>query len=101
MSSRRNPAQHWDTCFAQDVLDDIFAQPRRVVVKMQMVGFLVEAELLQAIRVRKAAESAELLRLQFILELVRDRHERHAGIIAKARPGIMARCGAVALRLEL
>src|SRR5271167_4792467 len=65
-----NPAQHRNAGLAQDVLDHVFAQARRVVVEMQQIRFLVEAEPLQPIGVRKLAEGAKLLGLQAILQFV-------------------------------
>jgi hypothetical protein len=74
----RNAAKNWNTGFAQDVLDDRFPQPRRVVFEMQVIGFFVEAKALQAISVGKISESAKLLRFQRLLELVGYGHECHA-----------------------
>ena len=74
----RNAAKDWNTGFAQDVLDDRFSQPRRVVIEMQMIGFFVEAKALQPIRVGKIPESAKLFRFQRLLEFVGYGHECHA-----------------------
>jgi len=78
-----NAAKHGNSSFAQNMFDYGFAQPRRIVVKLQVVRFLIEAEFVQSVGIREAAEGAKLLGLQLILKLIGHGHEGHGGIIAK------------------
>src|SRR5215472_12437479 len=57
----RNQPQHRDACLAQHVLDYRIPQARSVILEMQVVRLFVEAEALEAIGVRKSAESTILL----------------------------------------
>jgi hypothetical protein len=83
-----NAAQNRDFRLAQNMLDHGLTQPRRVIVKMQMICLLVEPKALQTIGVGKLPESAKLLRPERLLQLIGDSHECHAGIIpAKPRLG--------------
>jgi hypothetical protein len=62
----------------QNVFDDGFLEARSVVVKHKAVGFLVVTEFVQAVGIREFAERAKLGRIQAILELVGNSHQRHA-----------------------
>ena len=84
MSRFRDAAEHRDARLSQDVLDNRFTQPRSVVIELQAVGCLIEAEFLQPVGIGELAERAELLRLEPALKLVRHGHECHAESIASA-----------------
>lgn len=70
-------AKDWDARFAEDVLDDCFAEAGSVVIEMKQVCFLVEAELLETVGISKIPERAELLGPKLFLELVGNGHEGH------------------------
>ena len=59
------------------MFDDRFRQPRRIVVKVQVVRFFVEAEPLQTVGIREIAERTILLGCERLLQFVSYGHECH------------------------
>jgi hypothetical protein len=80
-SSHLHPSEDWYASFSQDVLYDRILESRSVVIKVQEILILLQAEALQAVGIGKLAQDAELLRLEGSLKFVRRCHEGHGRII--------------------
>ena len=74
-----NSPQDWDSCLAQYAFDDSLAQAGRIVIDVEQILLLVVVKFVEAISIRKCAESAELLGLEAILQFEGHGHLRHAG----------------------
>lgn len=84
----RDTPQNGDPRLPQHVLHHRFAQPRRVIVEMQMVRLLVVAKTLQSVRIGEIAQGAKVLSAERILQLVCNRHECHKARIIPAQRSV-------------
>ena len=74
LASRFQFSQNGDSCLAQNALDHVVCQTRRVVVKVEEIFFLVIAKFLKTVGVGEFAQRAKVLRLEPFLQFVGSSH---------------------------